>query len=280
MERIAGRRVRRRRRPGCPARCWCPTMPADAEAVAAYLTDAPGRPGGRAGAGAGAEAGPAPDGGAERRRGLRPPPAAPTSDHNSRARALESLQRELRLPVAPLRIECYDMSHLQGTDYVGLDGGLRGRAAQEERLPPLPGGDRARQRRLCRHGGGADPAADLPPGRRRGAPAPPGARRSRRRSAPGPRPGGVSPIRPSCCSSTGGWASSTSGIRVLESTGADRAGADRRAGQELRGGLPAGQLRSPSACPASPRRSTCSSGSGTRPTASPSPTTAPCGASG
>jgi excinuclease ABC subunit C len=42
-----------------------------------------------------------------------------TSDHNSRARALESLQRELALPTAPLRIECYDMSHLQGTDYVG-----------------------------------------------------------------------------------------------------------------------------------------------------------------
>jgi len=42
-----------------------------------------------------------------------------TSDHNSRARALESLQAELDLPEAPLRIECYDMSHLQGTDYVG-----------------------------------------------------------------------------------------------------------------------------------------------------------------
>jgi excinuclease ABC subunit C len=42
-----------------------------------------------------------------------------TADHNSRARALESLQRELGLPDAPLRIECYDMSHLQGTDYVG-----------------------------------------------------------------------------------------------------------------------------------------------------------------
>jgi excinuclease ABC subunit C len=41
------------------------------------------------------------------------------SDHNSRARALEALQRDLGLPEAPLRIECYDMSHLQGTDYVG-----------------------------------------------------------------------------------------------------------------------------------------------------------------
>jgi len=41
------------------------------------------------------------------------------ADHNSRARALNELQAALELPQAPLRIECYDMSHLQGTDYVG-----------------------------------------------------------------------------------------------------------------------------------------------------------------
>jgi len=41
------------------------------------------------------------------------------SDHNSRAKALNELQDALGLPEAPLRIECYDMSHLQGTDYVG-----------------------------------------------------------------------------------------------------------------------------------------------------------------
>ena len=41
------------------------------------------------------------------------------SDHNSRARALNELQEYLKLPEAPLRIECYDMSHIQGTDYVG-----------------------------------------------------------------------------------------------------------------------------------------------------------------
>jgi excinuclease ABC subunit C len=41
------------------------------------------------------------------------------SDHNSRARALNELQDALDLPEAPLRIECYDMAHLQGTDYVG-----------------------------------------------------------------------------------------------------------------------------------------------------------------
>ncbi len=42
-----------------------------------------------------------------------------SADHNSRARALNELQEYLGLPVAPLRIECYDMSHIQGTDYVG-----------------------------------------------------------------------------------------------------------------------------------------------------------------
>ena len=41
------------------------------------------------------------------------------SDHNSRSKALTELQAALELPQAPLRIECYDMSHLQGTDYVG-----------------------------------------------------------------------------------------------------------------------------------------------------------------
>ncbi len=42
-----------------------------------------------------------------------------STDHNSRARALNELQDALGLPEAPLRIECFDMSHLQGTDYVG-----------------------------------------------------------------------------------------------------------------------------------------------------------------
>src|SRR5207302_6135674 len=42
-----------------------------------------------------------------------------SSDHNSRARALNELQDRLGLPAAPLRIECFDMSHIQGSDYVG-----------------------------------------------------------------------------------------------------------------------------------------------------------------
>ncbi|MHB1923156.1 MAG: excinuclease ABC subunit UvrC [Acidimicrobiales bacterium] len=42
-----------------------------------------------------------------------------SADHNARARALTALQDALGLPEAPLRIECFDMSHLQGSDYVG-----------------------------------------------------------------------------------------------------------------------------------------------------------------
>ncbi|MEY3456494.1 MAG: UvrABC system protein, partial [Actinomycetota bacterium] len=40
-------------------------------------------------------------------------------DYNSRSKALQELQEILDLPEAPLRIECYDMAHLQGTNYVG-----------------------------------------------------------------------------------------------------------------------------------------------------------------
>jgi excinuclease ABC subunit C len=104
---------------GVPKQVLVPTMPADVDAVSEYL--------------AGRRGGPVairvPVRGAKRslletvehnaRDSFVRHRLHRTSDHNSRARALESLQRELGLPDAPLRIECYDMSHLQGTDYVG-----------------------------------------------------------------------------------------------------------------------------------------------------------------
>ncbi|MGO9874278.1 MAG: excinuclease ABC subunit UvrC [Acidimicrobiia bacterium] len=40
------------------------------------------------------------------------------SDHNARARTLVALQDALDLPEAPLRIECFDISHIQGTNIV------------------------------------------------------------------------------------------------------------------------------------------------------------------
>ncbi|MFM8304191.1 MAG: excinuclease ABC subunit UvrC [Actinomycetota bacterium] len=54
------------------------------------------------------------------------------SDHNARARALTALQEALDLPEAPLRIECFDISNLQGTEIVGsmvvMEDGLPKRA--------------------------------------------------------------------------------------------------------------------------------------------------------
>jgi len=41
------------------------------------------------------------------------------SDHNVRSRALQELGVALGLAQPPFRIECFDMSHLQGTNYVG-----------------------------------------------------------------------------------------------------------------------------------------------------------------
>ncbi len=131
---------------GVPRQVLVPTMPADVDAVTQYLT--------------------------ERRPGpvsLKVPVRGPkrallqtvehnagesfvrhrlqrTSDHNSRARAIESLQRELDLPDAPLRIECYDMSHLQGTDYVGsmvvFEDGLPKKSDYRHfRVSTVPGND-------------------------------------------------------------------------------------------------------------------------------------------
>lgn len=42
-----------------------------------------------------------------------------TADHNVRSQALIEIGRALGLAAPPYRIECFDMSHLQGTNYVG-----------------------------------------------------------------------------------------------------------------------------------------------------------------
>jgi excinuclease ABC subunit C len=68
------------------------------------------------------------------------------SDYDSRARAIESLRVALGMERAPLRIECYDMSHLQGTDYVGsmvvLEDGLAKKSDYRHfRVRDVPGND-------------------------------------------------------------------------------------------------------------------------------------------
>jgi len=66
-------------------------------------------------------------------------------DLDSRSRALNELQKHLDLPEAPLRIECYDMAHLQGTDYVGsmvvLQDGLPDKREYRRFKVNVPGND-------------------------------------------------------------------------------------------------------------------------------------------
>lgn len=68
------------------------------------------------------------------------------SDFNTRSRALSELQALLYLPEAPLRIECYDMAHLQGTDYVGsmvvLEDGIPNKKEYRRfKVKDVPGND-------------------------------------------------------------------------------------------------------------------------------------------
>ena len=115
------------------------------------------------------------------------------SDHNTRAKALNELQEALGLPEAPLRIECYDMSHIQGSDYVGSMVVLEDGLPRQERVPPLqdqgrPGNDdfAAMEEVLTRRLTNYLAERDRPVSERAAA----------------------SPTRPSCCWSTGARASS------------------------------------------------------------------------
>lgn len=98
-----------------------------------------------------------------------------TNDHNSRARALNELRHHLGLQQTPLRIECYDMSHIQGTDYVGsmvvMEDGLPKKAEYRRfRIRSVDGNDdfaamhETLTRRLCAY----LKERELPAGERQG----------------------------------------------------------------------------------------------------------------
>jgi excinuclease ABC subunit C len=95
------------------------------------------------------------------------------ADHNSRAKALNDLQEALGLPEAPLRIECYDMSHLQGSDYVGSmvvmeDGLPRKGEYRRFKVREVPGNDdfAAMEEVLTRRLRNFLEEQELPPGER------------------------------------------------------------------------------------------------------------------
>ncbi len=157
------------------------------------------------------------------------------------------------------------MSHLQGTDYVGsmvvLEDGLPKKS--EYRRFKLKGVD-----------GNDDFAAMEEVLTRRLT-----AYLAERREAGGRAARASSSTRRSCCWSTAARASSSVAVRVLEELGLDEEIPIASLAKRFEEVFVPGPGRPRSACPASPRRSTCCSGSGTSRTASPSTTTASCGTS-
>jgi len=105
------------------------------------------------------------------------------SDHNARARALTALQEALDLPEAPLRIECFDISNLQGTEIVGS------MVVMEDGLPK-----RSDYRRFkMRHQEGQDDFASMEEVLTRRFPA------TSMSATRAPGPESDSPTRPTCC---------------------------------------------------------------------------------
>ena len=146
------------------------------------------------------------------------------SDHNARARALVALQEALALPEAPLRIECFDISNLQGTEIVALDGRDGGRPAEALRLPTVQGAPPRRPGRLRGDGGGADPPVPSLP------------QRARRGRAPGKR----FAYPPNLLLIDGGKGQLGVAVRVLEELGLEEI-CGRQPRQALRGGVRPGR---------------------------------------
>ena len=189
------------RRPlGCPARCSCPSCPTTPTATASGLPSRRGRrvaihvpQRGRkralldmARANAAEQLAAPPDAARERPRRAGPGPST-------------SCRSYLGLAEPPLRIECYDMSHLQGSDYVGsmvvMEDGLPKRSDYRRfKVSAVQGNDdygamhEVLTRRLKRL---LEEETKPPPADQEG--------RARR---------AASPTRPSCSSSTAGRASS------------------------------------------------------------------------
>lgn len=215
------------------------------------------------------------------------------SDLTTRSRALEEIAQALGLDSVPLRIECFDISHLQGDDVVASmvvfeDGLARKSEYRRFQIKTFEGQDDVRAmhevigRRFRRYlqekqqtgeweeetPAGRTPERACPaPSASPWPPAPP-----TRRAAPS-----ASPTRPSWSSWTaagrrspppGGpcpsWASTTSPYAAWPS-------ASKRSGCPTR--------TTPSYCPAAARASTCSSAYVTKPTALPLPTSATSAAS-
>ena len=87
------------------------------------------------------------------------------ADHGKTLAALEELAEALGLPAAPQRIECYDISNIQGSDSVGSMVVFEDGKPRTGGVPALPDQDGQRTERLRQPPGG--PPSPLPDGARR-----------------------------------------------------------------------------------------------------------------
>ena len=152
------------------------------------------------------------------------------SDHNTRSRALTELQNQLGLPEAPLRIECYDMAHLHGTDYVGS------MVVLEDGLP-----NKREYRRFKVHVDGNDDYAAMYEVLTRRLTAYL-AERDRPVTERGAKPGKFA-YPPQLLLVDGGKGQLGVAERVVARAGSRRPDPSRGPGQALRGGVRAGSLR-------------------------------------
>ena len=148
------------------------------------------------------------------------------SDHNARARALTALQEALELPEAPLRIECFDISNLQGTEIVASMMVMEDGLAEAVRLPPVQGATTT--------------ARTTSPRWRRCSPA--GSAATSTSETKARAPGSGSRTRRTCSSIDGGKGQLGVAVRVLEELGLeDICVVGSR--EAVRGGVPAGGVR-------------------------------------
>ncbi len=187
------------------------------------------------------------------------------SDHNARSKALDRAAERALTPRGPAAHRVLRHEPPPGHRLRGVHGGARGRPGQAFGLPALHGQVGAGQRRLCRHGRGADPPAH----------------RAQGGAEPRPRAAGpsASPTVPTCCWSTAARASCTWPSGSCASWGSRTRSSWRPwPSSSRRSTGPARATRC--GCGGAPTRCTSCSGCATRPTASPSPSTASGGPSG
>lgn len=203
------------------------------------------------------------------------------SDLTTRSRALEEIAEALDLDSAPLRIECYDISHLQGDDVVASmvvfeDGLQRKSEYRRFQIKGFAGQDDVRSmhevisRRFRRYLAEKEKTGewvdDLP---EEGTP------RTASRTTTAARRS--SPIRPSSSSSTADSPRSPPPRRPWTSSASTTSPSAASPSAWRRSGCRTTTTRS--CCPAPVKACTFCSGSVTRPTASRSPTSAPSGPS-